>query len=381
MYETKIERKLIMSNKPLSLGKSTLDFTISRMLSEKNVTTLKKIAKNCKLKGYSKMKKEELEGNLEKLLCENDRLIESLYFLDNKKWNLFVNAVSQDFLKLDDNLERIYDLIDNTGIIHKFSHEKVQYLVVPNEIKDFYNSLKNTEFGSKRQRLALLNDYANASMALYGLVKVEELVELFNMQNNDFSNYEEMKSVIEKFSNNGAEYCLYNDYVVSRAFEENNFDDVERFADIIYANPRYTPSRSEFLKYSDYDYYEITSQIIALKKYLVEKMNIEEFVAQLIVDEIHHLSAVQAKPQEFVDVFNKYKIITKEEQVYELMNLVHEVSNTTRLVGNHGYTQREIGAIKGEEPKNQVPVISNKIGRNEPCICGSGKKYKKCCGA
>jgi len=23
---------------------------------------------------------------------------------------------------------------------------------------------------------------------------------------------------------------------------------------------------------------------------------------------------------------------------------------------------------------------SRKIGRNEPCVCGSGKKYKKCCG-
>ena len=22
-----------------------------------------------------------------------------------------------------------------------------------------------------------------------------------------------------------------------------------------------------------------------------------------------------------------------------------------------------------------------KIGRNDPCWCGSGKKYKKCCGA
>lgn len=22
----------------------------------------------------------------------------------------------------------------------------------------------------------------------------------------------------------------------------------------------------------------------------------------------------------------------------------------------------------------------NKVGRNEPCVCGSGKKYKKCCG-
>jgi SEC-C motif-containing protein len=35
------------------------------------------------------------------------------------------------------------------------------------------------------------------------------------------------------------------------------------------------------------------------------------------------------------------------------------------------------------EPVAQKPVVreSPKIGRNEPCICGSGKKYKKCCGA
>ncbi len=26
------------------------------------------------------------------------------------------------------------------------------------------------------------------------------------------------------------------------------------------------------------------------------------------------------------------------------------------------------------------PLSSTKIGRNDPCICGSGRKYKKCCG-
>ena len=26
-------------------------------------------------------------------------------------------------------------------------------------------------------------------------------------------------------------------------------------------------------------------------------------------------------------------------------------------------------------------AVSNKVGRNDPCPCGSGKKYKKCCGA
>ncbi|MTW20687.1 zinc chelation protein SecC [Allochromatium palmeri] len=27
------------------------------------------------------------------------------------------------------------------------------------------------------------------------------------------------------------------------------------------------------------------------------------------------------------------------------------------------------------------PMLSDKVGRNDPCPCGSGKKYKKCCGA
>jgi uncharacterized protein YecA (UPF0149 family) len=27
------------------------------------------------------------------------------------------------------------------------------------------------------------------------------------------------------------------------------------------------------------------------------------------------------------------------------------------------------------------PARSTKVGRNEPCPCGSGKKYKRCCGS
>ncbi|ABQ25984.1 preprotein translocase subunit SecA [Geotalea uraniireducens] len=34
----------------------------------------------------------------------------------------------------------------------------------------------------------------------------------------------------------------------------------------------------------------------------------------------------------------------------------------------------------GDEPEAQQPVTSKKVGRNEPCPCGSGKKYKQCCG-
>jgi preprotein translocase subunit SecA len=38
---------------------------------------------------------------------------------------------------------------------------------------------------------------------------------------------------------------------------------------------------------------------------------------------------------------------------------------------------------RGEEPVAPQPVqrSDNKVGRNDPCPCGSGKKYKKCHGA
>ena len=34
-----------------------------------------------------------------------------------------------------------------------------------------------------------------------------------------------------------------------------------------------------------------------------------------------------------------------------------------------------------EQKKSGTIVKEKKIGRNDPCPCGSGKKYKKCCGA
>ncbi len=50
------------------------------------------------------------------------------------------------------------------------------------------------------------------------------------------------------------------------------------------------------------------------------------------------------------------------------------------------FTKREVGQFEvanPDEPAEEKPkpiVSGEKIGRNDPCPCGSGKKYKKCCG-
>jgi hypothetical protein len=40
------------------------------------------------------------------------------------------------------------------------------------------------------------------------------------------------------------------------------------------------------------------------------------------------------------------------------------------------YTESDATASEAE-----APPPSGKVGRNDPCPCGSGKKFKKCCGA
>jgi len=50
---------------------------------------------------------------------------------------------------------------------------------------------------------------------------------------------------------------------------------------------------------------------------------------------------------------------------------LHERSQFKRENGEWRY-------LDGKEKKGQ-PITSQKVGRNESCPCGSGKKYKRCC--
>jgi SEC-C motif-containing protein len=65
-------------------------------------------------------------------------------------------------------------------------------------------------------------------------------------------------------------------------------------------------------------------------------------------------------------------VIRFRREGQELMQ--HEVSQFCRVDGQWLY---ESGQVNAKPPPREF----SKIGRNEPCPCGSGKKYKKCCGA
>ena len=54
---------------------------------------------------------------------------------------------------------------------------------------------------------------------------------------------------------------------------------------------------------------------------------------------------------------------------------------TAGFEGAPGSSKTRVTVKKTSEPKGTPVVKGQKVGRNDPCPCGSGKKYKKCCGA
>ena len=68
----------------------------------------------------------------------------------------------------------------------------------------------------------------------------------------------------------------------------------------------------------------------------------------------------------------------------QMVEYVYKIQLPPRVVSRPKMqeTRDEVSSIESEaggSGKSRSAVIE-KIGRNDPCPCGSGKKYKKCCG-
>ncbi|MHC4858613.1 MAG: preprotein translocase subunit SecA [Planctomycetota bacterium] len=87
------------------------------------------------------------------------------------------------------------------------------------------------------------------------------------------------------------------------------------------------------------------------------------------------IAAIQDEVTDFI-----FKVRLREEDEEELAGIweeseaVHEEYDATRAQMEAGIA----GSQTGEKPK---PIVRDqpKVGRNDPCPCGSGKKFKKCC--
>ncbi len=103
----------------------------------------------------------------------------------------------------------------------------------------------------------------------------------------------------------------------------------------------------------------------------VDDKEIAKWSSQLSWDKLEILSTEKGQENDTegaVSFSAKYSVNGVEQDLTE--------DATFRKEGDTWYYVD--GYVHGAEPYRREHA---KVGRNEPCTCGSGKKYKKCCGA
>lgn len=133
-------------------------------------------------------------------------------------------------------------------------------------------------------------------------------------------------------------------------------------------------------------YYDSQQSDKALKEYqsaltLLKQMNHPLGIAGVL----SNLSFVHEQQNKF-DM--AYQCIEEAAQIYAQLRMSREAEalgkRLKELEGRAGESLETLRAelVPGLNPtKATANGSKSKIGRNEPCPCGSGKKYKKCCGA
>ena len=95
-----------------------------------------------------------------------------------------------------------------------------------------------------------------------------------------------------------------------------------------------------------------------------------------------------AQPSQLLQFLQMKLTFDSLEAVQRLMDAVVPLMNNTREWYLKGYTSEELSKRERKAllplPNKKGEVISlqtgQKVGRNDPCPCGSGRKFKKCCG-
>ncbi len=77
----------------------------------------------------------------------------------------------------------------------------------------------------------------------------------------------------------------------------------------------------------------------------------------------------------------KDKISEELENIGELAEYITDTTKLPDIKSPYIYDDNPFDYELSEVIQSDEPIVKEKkIGRNEPCPCGSGKKYKKCCG-
>lgn len=353
-------------------------------------TELDDIRINLGVGGTSSLKKQELADALAGAIL--NFAPNWLANIENEQYELLNKIVqSETCIKGDIITPPQVDYLNSIGIVFSGSKDKEHYLFIPEELKEIFKNINNKSFKKK----VLLNNetvrLATGILFYYGYLDYEQLYEMVTR----IINKKEIS--LERFVGVLINGSCWQDEIITLEFGAQHIN-VVNLEELIETQLEW--SKEEFRPLSYEEIYQAgqpgyvvkNQQYLQMEKFLAEKLNVSAEEVNGFMQDIIIMIMNEETSAFIFDYMQDMIAIPNQKIAKQLSLLLLELYNSVNIFKLKGYTLNELDKMMGKTAKGlvvskargkdnviRVSFGEKTAGRNEPCPCGSGKKYKKCC--
>lgn len=361
-YDEELFRE--MNKRIIKVFSNNIDtFDMKTILNRITRDQVYELTKVLGLKGVSSLNKAKL---IDVFIDNYEQLIYSkLILFDESRFNGLQTIVNNNGVCiLDDgeDFERAGDYI-SYGLLYAGSMDGMPACVMPSLVMDIIKKYSNDIIMRKALKVNQeIITLTRGMLEAYGVISIDDLVNKLNMYGIEKNEFYIQSVLLEGID-------LY-DYYFQGMFIVSDYIDYEEVEGIV-------DSCSE-----DYEFID-KEEIIAMskegwiartkygKKFMKHLKEIFCFDNEALIDFVESMW-LNTQFDGIDYVMDKMLEGTRGEERRSLEAITSDFLNNIRLWDLRGRTRNQ--------GVNKEIVHSVKIGRNDSCPCGSGKKYKKCCG-
>jgi len=300
-------------------------------------------------------------------------------------------GASKFFISLEDDLmrlfgsERIKGIVDTLGMPED---EPLEHKLLNRSIESAQSKVEGKNFGIRKNVLQY-DDVMNKQREVIYKER-RRVLEGENMKDYIFSMIKDMVDGVVEMYSASSKYPEEWDYegmenYLSPIFLEDEKLDIQNKEEITKEELKEKIYTKAIEKYEEKEEEVGSEQLRELERVILLRVVDSKWMDHIdAMDQLRqgiglramgNEDPVRAYQVEGYDMFNEMIKNIQEETVKYLYNLEPEEKIERKRVA------KVTGSSHGNKKTVQKTVVKGeKIGRNDPCPCGSGKKYKKCCG-
>lgn len=376
-WRSLLQEELSAGRLPVFSQQRTVRDALNRFTRE----DLKELANDC---GYHVKleKKSEMVHKVSERLLEPKTMRGILLDFSEEELDVFEKAIHAKTLLLNESDQQAMRWFDNYG----YAIVTENFASVCQDAAAAYQELVKNGFREEHLKMRWADQCLDCSDLIHGVAPIWVLDKMYRKCPDFEAKQGDFLTAFYAIPEFKRLYCMKEGLVFRTYLLEG-----EQYADLLKEQrdvTYYIPSSGEIEEYAENGFVQKQKEIQKAKNFFVESTGMDEEQALSICGMVVSMIRAGMPPSKCLSELEDQEISFNFQQKQKFVELFTDLNNHSRMWELKGHTPDEMISreLAGREKQSTiVPIVSlaaktNKIYPNDLCPCGSGKKYKKCCG-